>query len=428
MERNLASTVKYLGLTIVFLSLIGKGFSQQKNELYYLGKAGESLKNKDFKNHLTNLLKVEEYVQDFPYLYYNIAKAYRLNNNDSLAVIYLNKVAELGGGFQMEEDSIFKPMLKNSDYIRVVDKIKSNRTFEHKSDTALIIKVQELIPEGLAFDPRSKSFYISSIYHKNVISIDSNGKAQNFVDRGQYGMEDVLGMKIAPDNRKLWVCSAILGHLVNNKRSSKILQFDLDSKTLVKEYVINDTIQHPYFNDIVLNTSGDVFMTDSEGGRVFWIDHETDKLELFIESDDLVYPNGIAISEDKQLLFIASIRGVVRIDIRKRTSKLLNSDKSINRSAFDGLYWYNNTLIGIHNNAVPESIYQLRLNKSNSKIIDFKVLESNHPASDIPTTGVIDGDQFYFIANSQMDHLSDSGIIDSEQLKNTIILKLDLEK
>ena len=66
--------------------------------------------------------------------------------------------------------------------------------------------------------------------------------------------------------------------------------------------------------------------------------------------------------------------------------------------------------------------------ESNSNIIDFEVLESNHPASDIPTTGVIEGDQFYFIANSQMDHLSDKGIIDSEQLNDTVILKLDLDR
>jgi hypothetical protein len=47
---------------------------------------------------------------------------------------------------------------------------------------------------------------------------------------------------------------------------------------------------------------------------------------------------------------------------------------------------------------------------------------------DIPTTGVVVGDWFYFIGNSQLPMLEDDGTIKNpEKLKEVVILKLSLK-
>ena len=51
---------------------------------------------------------------------------------------------------------------------------------------------------------------------------------------------------------------------------------------------------------------------------------------------------------------------------------------------------------------------------------------SNHPLFDIPTTGVVVNDWFYFIANSQMSNLGKDKIIDPEKLKEILIMKVRL--
>ena len=51
----------------------------------------------------------------------------------------------------------------------------------------------------------------------------------------------------------------------------------------------------------------------------------------------------------------------------------------------------------------------------------------NHPHFDIPTTGAITNDQFYYIANSQLRSFDkDHNIQPMEKLKDVIILKIKL--
>jgi hypothetical protein len=66
------------------------------------------------------------------------------------------------------------------------------------------------------------------------------------------------------------------------------------------------------------------------------------------------------------------------------------------------------------------------LNATFDKIESARVLVANHTLFDIPTTGVIVNDWFYFIANSQMSNLEKGKIIDPSRLKEVVIMKIKL--
>ena len=66
----------------------------------------------------------------------------------------------------------------------------------------------------------------------------------------------------------------------------------------------------------------------------------------------------------------------------------------------DGLSFHNGALIGIQNGIRPYRVVRLPLDATASRIKAVEVLESNHPLFDEPTTGVVIGDRYFFIANS----------------------------
>jgi hypothetical protein len=66
------------------------------------------------------------------------------------------------------------------------------------------------------------------------------------------------------------------------------------------------------------------------------------------------------------------------------------------------------------------------LNATYDKIESARVLVADHPLFDIPTTGVIVDDWFYFIANSQMGNLQKDKIIDPSRLRDVLIMKIKL--
>jgi len=55
------------------------------------------------------------------------------------------------------------------------------------------------------------------------------------------------------------------------------------------------------------------------------------------------------------------------------------------------------------------------------------VIESGNPLFDAPTTGAPAGDDFYYMANTQLDALGPDGKLDpARQLKDVVILKARL--
>lgn len=76
-----------------------------------------------------------------------------------------------------------------------------------EAEIAFRIAEKDLIPEGIAFDPDSKSFFVSSIHKNKIIRIDERNKVTDFIKSGKEGIGQALGMKVS--DGKLWVCSNI---------------------------------------------------------------------------------------------------------------------------------------------------------------------------------------------------------------------------
>jgi hypothetical protein len=70
----------------------------------------------------------------------------------------------------------------------------------------------------------------------------------------------------------------------------------------------------------------------------------------------------------------------------------------------------------------------VRLSADGSKVAGVRTLEYRSPPVEIPTTGAIYKDRFYFIANSQIDQLQNGKIRDPAKLKPVHIAVVPLPR
>lgn len=304
--------------------------------------------------------------------------------------------------------------------ILVVSFIGYLRLPAQEAEIAFRIAEKDLIPEGIAFDPDSKSFFISSIHKNKIIRINPDKRITDFIGSGNEGIGQVLGMKVS--DGKLWVCSNTGEG--NPQGQSMVHVFDITGRILSKKWILQSAGEIHLFNDLVIGSNGDVFISDSDYGAIYRVNNTLKNPELLIKDERLNYANGITLTPNDEVI-VNTFKGFFKINTITRELKALPFPNYY-VIGIDGLSFYKQSLIGIQNITYPVCINQYTLNSSFDKIENARVLVSNHPLFDIPTTGVVVDDWFYFIANSQMGNLDKDKIKDPAKLKEVLIMRIKL--
>jgi len=410
-------------------------FSQDINKFReYHNKAIEAYYAQDKEGWLENNQKALEILPNCATNIYYVADAYAQNNDTEKALKYLEKAIEFGYGWNSDKDENFKSVYDHPKFVKIMNRVEELRKPVNNSQIAFTIPEKDLIPEGFAYDPVEECFYISSLYKCKIVKINKDGEVSDFTTEKQDGLRPVTGMKVDPKHRILWVCSQVSGlHYKDADESemgwSAIYKYDLRSGELIKKYIIKEIGINHLFNDIVITKSGDVYFTDSEAKKVYKIDPKKDQPELFIENIGLGYPNGIALSKNEKHIYVAdSGPGINRINLKTKEVSYLSTPEDATTIGIDGLYLYNNSLVAVQNSFGEASrVTRFYLNKKGDSVEKQEILEMNNPNFDIPTTGAIAGDQFYYIANSQMARFNkDNSIYSDDKLDNVVILKISL--
>jgi hypothetical protein len=92
----------------------------------------------------------------------------------------------------------------------------------------------------------------------------------------------------------------------------------------------------------------------------------------------------------------------------------------------DGLYAIKGSLVAIQNGPMVPRIVRFVLSSDGSKITDMKVLERRNPLFDGITTGVLVGDQLYYVPNNQLDKVVGGKIAAAVTLDPLRILTMDV--
>ncbi|HEV2913972.1 MAG TPA: hypothetical protein VGX92_11890 [Pyrinomonadaceae bacterium] len=405
--------------------------ARPKDARYYSDQAVKAYKEKNYAAYLENMKMALELRPNHPRLMYNLAGAHALAGNKAEAVALLARVAEMGLIYAADRDGDFDSIKESDAFKAVLKRFENNRAPVNHSTTAFTMREKGLVTEGIAYDPASETFYVSSVHKRKIVSIAKDGAAKDFATERD-GLWSVLGMKVDSRRRHLWATSAAIPQMMNYSEAdagrAAIFKFDLRTGKLLKKYLLPGQPKKHLLGDLVINSRGDVFATDSLTPALYTIEHRKDDLEAVIEGEPFVAAQGLDFSPDEKRLFVADYaRGIFIIDLRTRKHFNLNPAPGSTLLGIDGLYRYKRSLIATQNGTNPQRIIRLHLDKSLEGVERLEVLEANNPLFDEPTLGVLVRDAFYYIANSQWGAVDQKGALaPAEKLREPVILKVRL--
>jgi sugar lactone lactonase YvrE len=355
-------------------------------------------------------------------------KAIKLLEEMSMAHAGLDPRAPAGRPFvSMENDPRFRGLIA---------KIEKENSPIIRSNPVFVLRERDLAPEGIAYDPVGRRFYMSSISKKKIIVVGEDGVASDFKQSRQDGLGETLGMKVDAKRRFLWVVSdssapgGAPGENVMPGDTDKqygVFQYDLKSGRLLFKHLLPSG-SPGFLNDVALTSTGEAFVTNSGTGEVFRMSPDHDGNELFLGANTVPQANGIAVSNDDKVLFVAGWLGVVRVDIASRHVRTLATRKPVCDAGLDGMYFYKGSLVGIQNPDLhPGRVMRYYLNPTMDRVERAEVLESYNPVFEVPTTGTLVNNSLYFMANTQVDKLTADGTMPSvEKLNDIVVVRLNL--
>ncbi|MBO9564958.1 MAG: hypothetical protein J7621_19435 [Niastella sp.] len=360
-----------------------------------------------------------------PGIQYKLAECYCQTGQLPQSLALLGILAERGLPYPVEENSNFSRLYNDTQFVEYTATFRKNRTVIDKSKVSFVIKDSLLIPEGITYDGIHNAFLVGSLAKRKVIRCAGNGFCMDFTGSNQSGCWMALGMKVSPDGKSLWLCSAAEHDTLNGY--SGLFQLEIHSGKVLRKLIM-DNKQGPHlFNDLVITRRGDVYLTDSKAGKVW---RSVQNGNALIEyAAGFVYPNGIAIDQKNKVLFVADFMGLHVIDLKTGKHTPLDHQNKTYLNGIDGLYYYKGTLLGIQDSGNQDDrIVRFYYDLKTNTITKTETLQTFRKDFIIPTTGTIINREFHYIANAQLRSLQPDGTITNpEKLVKPVILKLKID-
>ena len=262
---------------------------------------------------------------------------------------------------------------------------------------------QDLFPEGIAIDVRTKKLYLNSLKNNKIVSSSLDGNnPKTFLETNKHNYLSGFGMTIKGDT-----LYALGNSLTGDKNKSILLLLQISSGELIDSYSIDDSGFH-YWNDLAISATNEIFITDSESNKIYKIQRPGKTIEIYLDAEKIPNSNGITISQSDEYLYFASNKGICVVE--RKSKKIINKPKT-NYSGIDGLKYYKNSLYGIVNGWRDNSkngLFKFELNKAGTKILGKEKMIEFTEEFKIPTTfDILDGN-IYFVMNTQLDNLDEN--------------------
>jgi sugar lactone lactonase YvrE len=289
-----------------------------------------------------------------------------------------------------------------------------------KPTERLEFEATDSYPEGIAYDPSGKAYYVSSMRTGAIGKVDLNGKYSVFF--AEEGLKSSYGLKIHPDGKQLIACisDANYSKLTSpdtRKKMIRLISIDLATGKKLQDVDLESLVPGKHFgNDIAFDKDQNIYMTDSYANVVYkistdWKPSVFAKHKMF-ETEGFGL-NGIVVHPDGFLLVDNSNTGrIYKVDLKdpSKVSKVridqyfLGADGMILRE--------DNTLVVVVNGG-NNKIFRLKT-KDNW---DSAILSGTTLAVDrftYPATATL-RDNDVWIMNAKTNELMDSTSIPSKR-------------
>ena len=365
------------------------------------------------------------------YLLYAASVAARARDT-AAALAWIERYSALGIGGHLASDSDFAALRASKSFQRLAAALESEAALA-RGVVAFSVADSTFHPEGLAYDPRSQRWFVSSVRERRVVAVDTLGSASEFAGDGAGGtLYAVFGMAVDTARGMLWLATSALGRMDayrdGDRGRAGVVAFDLTSGRRVRAaWVGPDTVER-VFGDVAVAPNGDVYVTDSQSGGLFVLRATADTLGTVSSNAVLRSPQGIVVDPDGASVIVAdSSHGLVRVDRQTGSAELLDGAPGIVTVGVDGLYEDRGTLVATQNGVVPPRVVRFCLDASRRRVTGYEVLDRSAAVADEPTLGAVGAGAFYYVATGSWEKYDDTGRrVPETTLRPVIALRVPL--
>ncbi|MGB5628857.1 MAG: hypothetical protein WBM57_05795 [Woeseiaceae bacterium] len=361
---------------------------------------------------------------EYPGALFNLALAQALGGKSADSLATLERLLAKGidyNAYNLDEFATVRELPGWLDYIAGIEKL-----YEPVGQASVALQFDDgyFVPEGIALDGGGK-FLLGSIRKGQLIRVDGDGDVELLSDRA--GHWSVFGMRF-DEKGQLWFASAAVAQLAGvggDTGRSGLFCIDVETGDIEREVILPQGKGEQVLGDLVID--GDtIYTTDSLTGALYRYSIELDKLATLVEPGAFGSPQGLAFDESGDHLYVADyIGGLYRVALSDGSRERLRVPETVSDHGIDGLYRYGDELVAIQNGIRPHRVVAFQLSDDGLAVEGVRPLAVNHELFDEPTLGLVQGDAFFFVANSHWNRFDANNEL-PEGLSGPVILKVNL--
>lgn len=365
-------------------------------------KAGEHYQKQEYAAFVTLLAEVVAADPDAHVDRYNLACGYALTGQGDKAVAELRTLLAAGQDYGAALDPDFASVRDTAEFQAYLAEAASRVPAISTSTEVLRVADWKLQPEGIAWDPRGRRYFLSSMSTGRVVAVTPDGTLTPF---GQVEADvplGTLGLAVDADHGRLWAVGTsflqVEGFQASHAGTTGVFAFDLATGAQTQAVVNPDRDPKGGFNDLALGRDGRIYATGF--GALTRIDPAASTVERVVLDPPIAFANGIAFGAEPTVVYLGTLDGIARVDLTTGKHAPIGLPEGENADRFDGLYYTDGRLVGIQLGGRWRAV-ELTLDPSGTRAVAVRTLEQGNPALSGATTGAVVGSEFHYLARAR---------------------------
>ena len=333
------------------------------------------------------------------------AASIALQGDRTRAYDLLLRLNETGWGFDLADDPRFDKIKGTEVWDFIAERSAQVLTPQGQGAVALSLPADDLMLEALTFDPTRKEFLLGAVRQPTIFRLADGGKLEPLIkgdaDNHLWGVYD---MAVDAKRDRLWVAtmaSAMTDDIAGQDYGrAAVLAFKLSDGSFVSRHQPPADGRNYLFPALAIAPDGAVFVADSLNRSVWKVEGEA--LRLVAENPRLSRVRGLTVSSDGEVLYFADYNGgLFGVELATGTPFVVGVAKGVSLSGIESLYTFGKRLVAVQNAMTPPRIVLLDLSPDGRNVARTLVVDSGQAQFTGLTRGVVVGDAFNVIANTQ---------------------------
>jgi len=289
------------------------------------------------------------------------------------------------------------------------------------------------MPEAMAFDKAGDRIFVGTVRDGLILTSEDGDAWNTWASAGELPeLQAVLDLAVDPQRGHLWVATGNVPYFQGEAREddvrSSLLRLDLESGELQREYPLSSGGGRNLLGSLAVAGDGTVFAADTQAPVIYRLEPDGDELRSYFGHPGFTSLRGMTLNDDDSLLYVADYAlGIFVIDAQGgQEAWQLAVPETLNAGGIDGLFWWNDHLVAIQNAITPQRVVRLKLGDDGLGVTSVAPLAAARKEFDMPTFGVMDGQDLYFLAVSHWRYANIDGD-PKEDWPEVPIMKLDVD-